>query len=186
MRKETSFSMYNRHSYLNNQIKIFYDLVSKTINKFRVDVKVLKTQLKDLNLWSETKKKLKPENKQINEKFEKKFKMEMCPNIKNGKKCEEGYRKCKFAHSAIQLNLVRSDSRSKMIKKTIQETQGKILNTKTPVAWNYPKEGVYEKGRNFEKILIEKNCDFKNKRCKSEKKERSVDIHRLRIKSHEI
>ena len=187
MRKGSSFSMYNRHTYLNNQIKLFYDCVKKTINKFRVDLKNLKRQLNELNLWEEKKENLKFENKNLYEKFTGSFKNQICPNIKAGKKCDQNYRKCKYAHSAIQLNLTKVDTNKKLIKKTIQETKGKIIHSKTPVAWNYPKENVYEKGRIFDKLLIEKNSEFKKlNRCKSEKRNQSIDISKMRIKCHEV
>jgi hypothetical protein len=187
MRKGSAFSMYNRQTYLNNQIKIFHDLVLKTINKFRVDLKNLKRQLNDLNLWQEKKEKLQFENKKLYDKYNNSFKNQLCPNIKAGRKCEQSYRKCQFAHSAIQLNLTKVESNKKLIQKNIKETKGKIVHIKTPVAWNYPKENVFEKGRNFDRLLLEKNSDFKKlKRCKSEKRSESIDISKMRIKSHEI
>lgn len=187
MRKGSSFSMYNRHTYLNNQIKIFYDLVNKTINKYRVDLKNLKRQLNDLNLFEEKKEKLQFENKKLYDKYANSFKNQICPNIKAGKKCDQTFRKCKYAHSAIQLNLTKVETNKKLIQKNIKETKGKIIHTKTPVAWNYPKENVYEKGRNFDRVLIERNSEFKKlNRCKSEKRNESIDISKMRIKCHEI
>jgi len=187
MRKGSSFSIYNRHTYLNNQIKMFFDLVNKTINKFKVDIRNLKRQLNEINLFEEKKEKLQYENKKLYNKFTNTFKNQICPNIKAGNKCNQTFRKCTYAHSAIQLNLTKIDTNKKLIKKNIKETKGKILHTKTPVAWNYPKENVYEKGRNFDRILIEKNSDFKSlKRCKSEKRTESIDISKMRIKCHEI
>jgi hypothetical protein len=187
MRKGSAFSMYNRHAFLNNQIKLFFDLLTRTMNKFKVDLKNLKRQLNELNLFQEKKEKLKFENKKLFEKFEGSFKNQICPNVKAGKKCEQSYRKCKYAHSAIQLNLTKVETTKKMIQKNIKETKGKLIHTKTPVAWNYPKEKVYEQGRKFDKLLVERNSDFKKvKRCKSEKRSESVDISKMRIKFHEI
>jgi hypothetical protein len=187
MRKGSAFSMYNRHTYLNNQIKLFHELLTRTINKYKVDLKNLKRQLNNLNLWQEKKEKLQFENKKLFEKFTGSFKNQICPNVKAGKKCEQSYRNCKYAHSAIQLNLTKVETNKKLIQKNIKETKGKISQTKTPVAWNYPKEKVYEKGRKFDKLLIERNSDFKKlKRCKSEKRSESVDISKMRIKCHEI
>lgn len=187
MRKGNAFSMYNRHSYLNNQIKIFHDLVLKTINKYRIDLKNLKKQLNDLNLWEEKKEKLKIENKKLYDKFSHSSKNRICPNVKKGSKCNDNYRKCPYAHSAIQLNLTKTETNKNLIKNTIKQTNEKIINTKTPVAWNYPKEGIYEKGRVFDKLLIEKNSNFKkHKRCKSEKRTNSADLNKMRIRSHEI
>jgi len=188
MRKGSAFSLYNRHTYLNNQIKIFHELVNKTINKYKVDLKNLKRQLNDLTIYEEKKEKLILEDKKrLYEKYSNTFKDQICPNIKVGKKCEKTYRKCKYAHSAIQLNLTKIDTNKKLIKNNIKETKEKILHTKTPVAWNYPKENVYEKGRNFDRLLIERNYDFKKlNRCKSEKRNESIDISKMRIKCHEI
>lgn len=187
MSKGSAFSMYNRQTYLNNQIKLFHELLTRTMNKFKVDLKNLKRQLNELNLFQEKKEKLQFENKKLFEKFEGSFKNQICPNVKAGKKCEQSYRKCKYAHSAIQLNLTKVETNKKMIQKNIKETKGKLIHTKTPVAWNYPKEKVYEQGRKFDKLLVERNSDFKKiKRCKSEKRSESVDISKMRIKCHEI
>lgn len=187
MRKGSAFSMYNRQTYLNNQIKIFHELVLKTINKYKVDLKNLKRQLNELNLFQEKKEKLQFENKKLYDKLAHSNKNQLCPSVKAGKKCEQNYRKCKYAHSAIQLNLTKVETNKKLIQNNIKETKGKIIHTKTPVAWNYPKENVYEKGRNFEKLLIERNSEFKKlKRCKSEKRSESIDITKMRIKCHEI
>jgi prefoldin subunit 5 len=186
MRKGNSFSMYNRHTYLNNQIQIFYELVMKTINKFKVDIRNMTKQLNEINLWEEKKENLKHEDKNLYKKFSNNYKNKICPSVKEGKKCDKNYRKCNFAHSAVQLNLTKIESNKKLLKNNIKETKEKIKETKTPIAWNYPKEGVYEKGRVFDKLLVKRNSTFKVKRAKSAKRLESVDIAKMRIRAHEI
>lgn len=186
IRKGNSFSMYNRHTYLNNQINIFHELVVKTINKYKVDLRHMTKQLNEINLWEEKKENLKFEDKNIYKKFTSNYKNKICPNVKEGKKCDKDFRKCQYAHTAIQLNLTKIESNKKLLKNNIKETKQKIKETKTPVAWNYPREKIYEKGRVFDKLLVKRNSTFKVKRSKSEKRLESVDIAKMRIRAHEI
>jgi hypothetical protein len=187
MRKGNSFSIYNRHTYLNNQILNFYKTLQKTMNRFKVDIKMITKQIGEVKLWTEKKEKLKTENKELYDKFSKKYRAEMCPNIINGRKCLESYRDCKFAHNPNQLNLTLVDKQRKLLRNTLNETKKKMKNSETDIAWSYPKQGVYEKGLRFDKKLVRRqNVKINNLRSKSEKRIRSVDINKMRIRSHEI
>ena len=56
MRKGTDFSMYNRHTYLNNQILLFYQMVNKTLSSYSVDCSSIKRQIHELEEWMKYKK----------------------------------------------------------------------------------------------------------------------------------
>jgi hypothetical protein len=195
MRKGNCFSIYNRHTYLNNQIMQFYASVRKTLDHYKVDIKMLKNQLSELNTWNEKKEKLKTENPKLYDKFYKKYRAEMCPNILNGKKCTESYRDCKFAHNPNQLNLTVVSTTKKLLNNTLNETQKKMKKSNTIVPWKYPKQKILEQGLKFDKNMIQKNHqeDLMKRttigtklRSKSEKRSRSIDIKKLRITHHEI
>ena len=187
MRKGNSFSIYNRHTYLNNQILHFHKNVKKTLDKYKVDIKNLTNQIAETKLWSEKKEKLKTENKELYDKFYKKYKAEMCPNIKNGLKCTDNYRDCKFAHNPNQLNLTIVDQQKKLLRNTLKETKKKMKKSTTLIPWTYAKAGDFEKVTKFHKHSVSRSSIVINKlRSKSEKRNRSIDISKLRIRSHEI
>ncbi len=82
MRKGNKFSIYNRHTYLNTQIKDFYEVIKNTMKKFDTDVHHLRQQIDDLNKFITKGKSLKndtnPKNKMIYKKYNDKYKTKMC------------------------------------------------------------------------------------------------------------
>jgi hypothetical protein len=57
MHKWNNFSIYNRNTYLNKQILLFQELVTKALNKYNTDIKALKRQISELTTWTYEKKK---------------------------------------------------------------------------------------------------------------------------------
>lgn len=184
MRKGNSYSIYNRHTYLDNQILQFHKIVKTAIDKFEVDINMIKHKAKDLNDWSTKKDKLREENPKLFKTMSRKYKVEMCPNIKNSGKCKDSYKNCKFAHTPSQLNLTQVDTQKRLLKNNLSVTEKQLKTSKTLVPWKYPRQGIYEQGPKYEKTI--KHLDeVANKRSRSAGRSRSIDINRLRINFHE-
>ncbi|MCQ2816283.1 MAG: hypothetical protein MJ252_03355 [archaeon] len=113
MRKGNKFSIYNRHTFLNMQIKEFYGTICKTMGKFNTDVKHLTKQIQDLDLWITSKQKLKQYEPELYDKINAKYKGELCPTLKKYKTektehpeletCKVKIRKCPYAHNEQEL-----------------------------------------------------------------------------------
>jgi hypothetical protein len=176
MRKGTNFTIYNRHTYLNNQIFQFHKIITKTLDKFKSDIKYIKYKISNLDFWSEKKNKLRNDPKVY-----RKFKNKMCKNIMMTGKCDKNYRDCKDAHNPIQLNLTELSTEKKLLENNLRLTLLKTQKSKTVTPWQYPKQKIYEKGVKFDKEKLKRII-----RSKSEKRNRSIDINRLRINFHEI
>jgi hypothetical protein len=184
MRKGNNFSIYNRNTYLNNQILQFHDLVAKTINKYNTDIRALKRQISDLTTWTSNKKeKVQKDNPKLYKKFSLRYRTEMCKDQKNGT-CKFSYRECKYAHSSHVLNMTETKTQKKLLENNLKTTENKLKESKTIVPWKYPKAGFIEKEQNFEKEYRRKR-KFSSKRSHSEKREKSEEINRYRIRVHE-
>ncbi len=184
MRKGTAFSIYNRHTYLNNQILEFHQLVKRKLEGFQTDYKNIKAQLSEYKLWGEKKEKLKNEDPKIYKKFSQMYKAEMCPNIIKNKHCPESYRNCKFAHNCNQLNLTLVNKKVKLLENTLKETKKKTKSSETIVPWSYPRKNMYEQKPKYNKRRLIRNPS--SNRSKSQNISRSVDLKKMRIRYHEI
>ena len=186
MRKGNCFSIYNRHTFLNGQVLQFYKTVQKTMGKYQVDLKTIKVKISEINQWTERKEKLKTENPELYKKFSIKYRAEMCPNIVKTGKCSESYRNCKFAHNPNVLNLTLVDKQKKLLANSLNETQKQTKNSKILVPWNYPKQNIYQQGLKFDKTLVANYSTERKYRSRSEKRNKSVDISKMRINFHEL
>jgi len=187
MRKGNSFSIYNRHTYLNNQINQFSNLLKKTFSGYKGEIKTIKNKIYELQTWSKKKEKLQKENPELYEKFYRKYRAEMCPNILKNNKCTESYRDCKFAHYPNQLNLTIPQNQIKLLKNSKNEIMKKTKISNTITAWNYPKQKVYERGLQYDKVLVMNNYSTDRIiRSRSAGRHKSLDISKMRISYHEI
>ena len=187
MRKGNSFSIYNRRTYLNDQINQFSNLLKKTFSRYNGDIKTIKNKIYELQTWSKKKEKLQKENPNLYEKFYRKYRAEMCPNILKNQKCTESYRDCKFAHYPNQLNLTLPQNQIKLLKNSKNEIMRKTKISKTITAWKYPKQKVYERGLQHDKVLVMNNYSTDRIiRSRSAGRHKSVDIVKMRISYHEI
>jgi tetratricopeptide (TPR) repeat protein len=180
MRKGNNFSIYNRNTYLNKQILLFHELVTKTLNKYNTDIKALKRQISELTTWTyEKKEKISKENPKLYKKFSIKYRTEMCKDHKLGI-CKFSYRDCKYAHSSHVLNLTETRTQKQLLKNNMKVTEHKLKESKTIVPWTPAKSGFIEKEKVFSKRSYSRN-----KRSNSEKRDRSHEINRYRIQFHE-
>ncbi len=184
MRKGTAFSIYNRHTFLNNQILEFHQFVTKKLDGYKTDYKNIKTQLSEYKLWGEKKEKLKTENPTIYKKYSQLYKAEMCPNLIKNKHCPESYRNCKFAHNSNQLNLTLVNKKVKLLENTLKETQKKTKSSETIVPWSYPRQNMYEQKPKFNKRKLTRNSS--STRSKSQTATRSMDLKKMKIRYHEV
>jgi hypothetical protein len=184
MRKGNNFSIYNRNTYLNKQILLFHDLVVKTIDKYKTDIKALRRQISDLTTWTSTKKeKIQKEDPKLYKKFSLRYRTEMCKDQQLGT-CKFSYRECKYAHSSHVLNLTETKTQKKLLQNNLKVTENKMKESKTIVPWTYAKAGFIEKEKNFEKTYRKKR-QFSSKRSHSAKRDKSEEINRFRIQVHE-
>jgi len=147
MRKGNDFSIFNRHTYLNNQILIYYDMVKKTINSYKVECKSIKNQINELNQWITKKEKLRTENPKLFKKYSNKYKIEMCPNIIKFGKCSESYLNCKFAHHPNILNLTQPETQIKLLGNNLEVTKNKLIQSKTIIPFVPAKRDRYEQSK---------------------------------------
>lgn len=154
MRKGNDFSIFNRHTYLNNQIVIFYEMVTKKIKSYEVECKSINNQIKELNAWMTKKEKLRNENPKLFKKFSNKYKIQMCPNIKTLGKCKESYHDCKFAHHPNILNLTQPETQIKLLQNNLDFTKNKMVQSKTIIPFVPPKKNLYEQSKVYAIIII--------------------------------
>lgn len=145
MRNGTNFSMYNRHTYLNQQINDFDAKLKSRLKEMKKDVTRLEDKISTYNFISKNLHKAKPDSADPKMRYYAMgHKSKMCPNLKNGGKCPKSNRDCEFAHSANQLNLTIIDNDLKMLEKNKQAKEQKITVDKQRAPWRYSKDGQIE------------------------------------------
>lgn len=160
MRKGNDFSIYNRHTYLNNQIMLYYDYVKSTIDKYKVECKSITRQLNeytDFYFNKENQEKMKKDPKPssqrkykfLTNKFNNRYKLSMCENIKKTGKCKDSYHNCKFAHHPNILNLVKPNTQIGLLKNNLEITTKKLSESKLLIHFIPPKLDRLEKGKLF-------------------------------------
>ena len=195
MRKGNKFSIYNRHTYLNRQIKEFNNLLNKTMSKYDTDVHHLRKQIEDLDLWIKNGKKLKndqaPKSKKLTRKFTEKYKDHMCKNCEyvtkqKGNSCTKGFRECKDgAHNPNQLNI----SKPKIDKKLMINNMNNVIAQKkqstSSTPWSYARQGFIQPGPRFNRSILNQ-YGKEYRRTKSAKRVKENDIKNQVIRYYEI
>ena len=190
MRKGNKLSIYNRHTFLNTQIKIFNETIKKTMAKYDTDVHHLRKQIDDLNLWMTEGKKLKSKNtpkaKRITKKMEIKYKTHMCDSKKTGKSCDKGFRECnKGAHNPNQLNLIKPKKEKELMVNNMKNILEEKKQSKSNVPWSYAHQGYIQPGPRFNRSILNQ-YGKEVRRTKSAKRIEERDIQNQIIRAYEI
>ena len=159
MRKGNKLSIYNRHTFLNTQIKEFDEVIKKTMSKYDTDVHHLRKQIDDLSLWITKGKKLKTQNKKkkkrITKKMEIKYKNHMCDSKMTGKSCDKGFRECnKGAHNPNQLNLINPKKEKELMVNNMKTILEEKKQSKSNVPWSYAHQGYIQPGPRFNRSIL--------------------------------
>lgn len=185
MRKANCLTPYNRHTFLNNQVILFYKILQKTIGKYHGDVKNIKKKIHEIDLWNTNRDELKIKNPKLFDKLSKKYKTRICPHLKKYGFCNYTFKQCRYANHASELNLAGINSEKKLLQKNLTETLKKTKSSTTTTPWKYPKQNVYEQEPRFTKRSVG-HFSTTEVRSKSAKRKKSVDINKLKINFHEI
>ena len=190
MRKGNKLSIYNRHTFLNTQIKEFNEVIKKTMSKYDTDVHHLRKQIDDLSLWMTKGKKLKSQNtpkaKRITKKMEIKYKDHMCDSKKTGKSCDKGFREChKGAHNPNQLNLIKPKKEKELMVNNMKNILEEKKQSKSNVPWSYAHQGYIQPGPRFNRSILNQ-YGKEVRRTKSAKRIQERDIQNQIIRAYEI
>jgi len=203
MRKDTNFTVANRHTFLNNQILLFDRVVEKKIQEYDLDIVTIKSKIRELENWDKNKEKLINDPDPIKQHqfgyYTRKYRSEMCSSVAKDGKCKEGYTHCKYAHFPVQLNLVSTQKEKTMLIATQRNIRKKIKKSRPLIPWRPGRQGFIERARGRGRVRPPKklkhqvtskfleNVGSSERRTKSEKKLRSKskDIRKVKL-FHEI